>query len=81
VDALRVHAKASRAQDEVAPERLEVKAALTTCVGESDGSKLTPCFHPSAMDSSFDPITAGPHERAPNRRFRRSGALSARGGR
>jgi len=33
-----------------------------------------------AVDSQFGPITAGPHERAPDRRLRRSRALSARGG-
>ena len=35
----------------------------------------------NAVDGRFWPITAGTRRRAPDRRFRRSGALSARGGR
>jgi len=35
----------------------------------------------TAVDGRFEPITAGNHEKAPDLRFRRSRALSARGGR
>ena len=45
------------------------------------GPNFLPYSSQTAVDGRFWPITAGNHERAPNRRFRRSGALCARGGR
>ena len=75
---LRVYAKCVYGQDEIARIRIEAALAQTTAVGEPDVAVTS---SRTAVDSLFGPVTAGSHERAPDPRFRRSGALSARGGR
>ena len=89
---LRVYAKCVYGQDDASWKRID--AALLSALAETPvawhlepGGLKGPTrnfrahYRRTAVDGRFWPITAGNHERAPDLRFRRSRALSARGGR
>jgi len=59
---LRVYAKCVYGQEDVAKAPIEAALALIAAVGEP---QVAVTSRRTAVDSRFDPITAGPHERPP----------------